>query len=294
MKCYFHGQDLDGECSGALIKLKHPGCEMIPVDYGDQVPWDSLLEGEKVWVVDFSFSPEDMKRLDSMTDLTWIDHHKSSLETVDTSIAGTRETGKAGCELVHGFLYPGHENLPEFVRLLGRYDVWDHEDPLILPFQSGMRFQSDTSPNNTEFWLAMYDPYIVKETIGIGLIIFKYQNLQNAKYIKSCSFETMIHDLRCVCVNRMLTGSKIFDSVYDPEKHDIMICFGYRPPKESNLRPGHPKGFSGWNLSFYSDKPEIDVSKVAIDIGNQYGSGGAGGHQGAAGCRVKSIGWLVE
>ena len=61
--CLYHRSDLDGKCSGAIVKRHIPGTEMIGIDYGDKIPWKDL-EGAHVYLVDFSLQPwTDMIRL---------------------------------------------------------------------------------------------------------------------------------------------------------------------------------------------------------------------------------------
>ena len=68
-----------------------------------------------------------------------------------------------------------------------------------------------------------------------------------------------------IALNKMLTNSQIFDSVWDNQKYDAMLTFGWRKGK--------------WTVSLYSDKDDIDVGIIAK------GRGG-GGHKGAAGFQV--------
>ena len=49
--------------------------------------------------------------------------------------------------------------------------------------------------------------------------------------------------------NRLQVGSQLFDSVFDPQKHDVMIAFGWDGNK--------------WNVSLRSAKNGPDVSVLA-------------------------------
>jgi len=53
MKCFYHSSDLDGHCSGAIVKQEYADCEMIGIDYGNKFPWDSIEIRETVFMVDF-------------------------------------------------------------------------------------------------------------------------------------------------------------------------------------------------------------------------------------------------
>ena len=264
MKCFYHRSDLDGHCSGAIVKRKYPDCEMIGVDYNDHVC--SIKNNEKVFVVDFSFSKDEMLYLHRAGQLTWIDHHKSAIEKMkdyDDELEGLREIGKAGCELTWQWLFPEREDMPLAVFLLGRYDVWDHKDEHTLPFQYGVRQFDNTLPDN-KIWedLLGYQPFIIDEIIRNGKLILAYEKSQNAKYAASMSYEAEFESYRAIIMNKAFANSQAFDSVYDPEKHDIMILYGVKPGE--------------FKYSIYCTKPDIDVSEIA----KKYGGGG---HKGAAG-----------
>lgn len=76
--------------------------------------------------------------------------------------------------------------------------------------------------------------------------------------------------MKCIAINKGLTNSKVFDSVWNAEKYDAMLTFCLMSPKR------------GWTISLYSDKPGIDVSKIAK-------SRGGGGHKQAAGFQSKAL-----
>lgn len=264
MKCFYHKSDLDGHCSGAIVKQKHPECEMIGVDYNDTLDIASIGDGEMVFVVDFSFSVEEMATLDVKAQLFWIDHHKSAIEKMadyPRVISGLREIGKAGCELTWEWFYPGSV-LPEAVRLLGRYDVWDHQDERTLPFQYGMREKPNTHPESQIWWELFNRDTGVNSTFVIGEIILSYIENDNARYAEVMAYEAEFEGLRAIVINKANANSQLFDSVYDPKKHDIMIVFGVKPRE--------------YKYSLYSLKENVDVSEIA----EKYGGGG---HAGAAG-----------
>lgn len=269
MKCFFHRSDLDGHCSGAIIKIKYPECEMIGVDYDDTLESLGLVghfqTGEKIFIVDFSFGGSDMDYLNSHFDLHWIDHHKSAIEKYASlgNIKGIREIGKAGCELTWEYLHPD-QSIPDAAYYLGRYDVWDHENGNTLPFQYGMRNISDTQPGS-EIWnqlLQLQDHVLFLKILNEGKVILTYQRKQDEIHAKEMTFEVTFEGLRAIALNKIFCDSKVFDSVYDPEKHDIMILFGM-------------KG-RFWKYSLYSTKPEVNVSKLAVKYSG-------GGNAGAAG-----------
>lgn len=274
MLCFYHSADLDGHCSGALIRRAYPDCEMIGINYGDEFPWEKI-KGEDVWMVDFALQPFDQMAQIRMLakSFSWIDHHKSAIEESSKfpEIWGLRQEGKAACELVWACLHS--QPAPLFVYLLGRHDVWDHSDARTLLFQFGMRQFSDTRPEGEDFdWEELFNEETVNRIISKGEIILDYINAENTKYAAVAAFETELDGLRCVAINKLLTNSQIFDSVWDPDKYDAMLTFGWRAG-----------GF--WTVSLYTDKPGVDVSVVAK-------SRGGGGHVQAAGFQCDFLPFL--
>ncbi len=167
MKCFYHRVDLDGRCSGAIVKKMYPECEMIGADYNDTLDLDSIKQGEKVFIVDFSFPIDKMIQLSNTAELVWIDHHKSAIEKAHK--AGFLSSGgqllhmgsddpstkKAGCELTWEWIYP-REKTPLAVKLLSKYDVWNLKDPLVLPFQYGFRQFEYTFPDSRAISASVY------------------------------------------------------------------------------------------------------------------------------------------
>lgn len=274
VQCFYHSADLDGHCAGASVKHFLPQAELIGINYGDTFPWEKVKR-EDVIMVDFSLQPfAQMVRLAEESELTWIDHHKSAIEEYITSnilLDGLQRDGIGACALVWNYF--DHE-VPEAVRLLAEYDVWNHTDPATLPFQWGMRMDETRPELSMDFWEYLFSlkktqlmPWFEK-----GNLLLKYQAQENEKYIRACAFETELDGLKCIAVNKMLTNSQLFDSVWNPEKYDVMLTFGFRKGK--------------WTVSLYSTKQEVDVSTIAKNRGG-------GGHKGASGFQCESLPFRV-
>ena len=216
--CYFHSRDLDGCCSGAIVKKKYPDCELYGIDYGEEFPWNKAKEYPLAFMVDFSLPIEDMAKLNKITELVWIDHHISAIKDYDkhldlmeeyelnekTEIQGIREVGKAGCELTWEYLF-SDKKTPEAVRLLGSYDTWRYvnsgkeEDIDVLPFQMGARME-DLEPAS-EMWDVLLISNDLQATFHInqltekGKTILDYQDSQNTMTCKSNAFEVNFEGL---------------------------------------------------------------------------------------------------
>lgn len=156
--CFYHRADLDGHCSGAIVRrwCQRHGHEFVPhgVNYGDQVDW-MCGAGDDSMAVVVDFTPEGEGAALTLAEmnagyrgggLVWIDHHETAIERVRRSgkyFIGSRDFVKAACVLVHDWFFPGAP-VPAAVKLLGAYDVFDRSDAErwendVLPFQYGMR-----------------------------------------------------------------------------------------------------------------------------------------------------------
>jgi hypothetical protein len=284
VKCFYHNADLDGKCSAAIVRKKWPEIELIGINYGDEFPWETITPREPVIMVDFSLQPfSEMVRLRELTDaLVWIDHHKTALNDAksagwlvdglplpeapcDLVVPGARRDGIGACALTWSYLFPS-DPVPEGVRLLAEYDVWNHEDPNCLPFQYGMRNLDNDL--DAQAWRDIFRGEW-RHIANSGDVILEYEKRQNAIKANAMCFQTELDGLFCIAANQGLSNSKFFDSEPVPEGgYDAMILFCWRKGK--------------WTVSLYTDKPGVDVGAVAK------GRGG-GGHVGAAGFQCSEL-----
>lgn len=280
MKCFYHSADNDGACSAAIVKYKYPDCQLIGFNYSDKFPFDEIEPNEKVYMVDVSLHGKEMLKLYEMLrdNFIWIDHHKSKIDEISEKqvkntnknlnelIKGIRQNGKAGCELTWEYIFP-NDKMPEIIRLLGRYDVWDLTEN-VLEFQYGFRI-NNTNPNNQNLWSNYFNNNeLVYIDIDRGKTILSYIKQENERYCSN-AFEIEFDGYKAIVVNRANANSQLFESIWDNTKYDIMITFSMG--KKRN-----------WNCSFYTDKEGIDVSKIAVKYGG-------GGHIGAAGCTFTEL-----
>ena len=285
MKCFYHNADLDGKCSAAIVWYVYPEIELIGINYGDPFPWDSLRSEEVVYMVDFSLQPfNEMIKLANFVNLVWIDHHKTAIEEMlmlksEHYLSGIQRVGIGACSLVWEWFYNKVIKLPllgpDFsyrknpgVQLLAEYDVWNHSDPKCLPFQYGM-CELDNEPSS-DVWRRVLnnDSAFIAEVVKRGELILKYEARQNKERVKALSFEAELDGLKVIAANHGLGNSKLFDSVWDPDKHDAMLTFVWRGGQ--------------WTVSLYTDKDGVDVGAVAK-------ARGGGGHVKAAGFQCKEL-----
>jgi oligoribonuclease NrnB/cAMP/cGMP phosphodiesterase (DHH superfamily) len=281
MKCIYHKSDLDGLCSAAIIAGIFPEAELIGAGYKEDPDLTKIATGEKVFMVDYSLQPfEKMIALAKQCDLVWIDHHKTAMDDCEKSgvaFKGLRKIGLGACALVWEYLM-GPRSMPETVRLLAEYDVFNHTDPMTLPFQYGMRTNKGCKDPKHDTWKTLLKPKAVSgiaeskvfnTILDSGHNVYEYVVQSNEGSAKSMAFETMLNNLRLIAINRSDTGSLQFNSIWDDKKYDAMAIFTFQK--------------SVWSVSLFTPPDsEVDVGAVAKVYGG-------GGHKGAAGFMCKSL-----
>jgi len=137
-KIVFYHDDLDGVCSAAVIRKKIPDVECFPVQhYYKQPEVKKVLESKErmqIFVVDFSFSPEEMKEFQSKHDFTWIDHHEGSMAKHATmwsnpGVKGLRGREHAACMYAWIYFFNSAEYAPLAVKMSNDIDLWKFEFP---------------------------------------------------------------------------------------------------------------------------------------------------------------------
>ena len=215
MKCFYHSSDLDGHCSGAIVKYRYPECEMFPINYGDGFPWDEIQCGDEIFMVDFCLQPhEEMKRFNCdippLTLLHYIDHHADAVLAMRdmlnpnnfTFLGKTCLGEKAACELTWEYLFPD-KPIPLAVKLLSLYDSWTYQghelEPMVLPFQMRMRME-DLDPKNwsgetKKIWeFLLYYPTescdeFIDQLVIEGNLLLRYDEEQKRRYVHTFGFE---------------------------------------------------------------------------------------------------------
>ena len=269
--CFYHSVDLDGLCSGAIINSMLKGNVILHgINYGEEIPWHLIIKRD-VFMVDFCLQPfQDMQKLKDMANsLVWIDHHKSAIqESHDNDFNAEQylDISKAACEICYEQFFG--ENIPRGVKHIGRFDIWDHTDPETLIYQYGARYYINSVNDDAWDKILKDDDDFYNMILNTGEIILKYEENQNKKKIYATHFYTTISDHPAIAANVPLCNSKLFDSLIITKNH-ILMPFYLRTNKI-------------WNVSLYSNDPEIDCSVIAKEYGG-------GGHRGAAGFQCKEL-----
>lgn len=277
----YHKVDSDGYCSAALVWHGHATVKaqdrvLVPFNYGDDVT-EALAhagEGDVVWVVDCCLAPDQMKELAERTRLIWCDHHVTAIKAMadaKVGVEGFQEIGKSGCELVHAYITYEWKNAgacawgKDVSRLVGRYDVWDHSDPDVVPFQYGLRACAWASNPASEGWYLALKGDGLEEIRAEGEAILSYVAEQN-KRLSGQAFKGTLAGRSALFINGG-GGSTIFD--YAPAKDHVEVLCHFFMDKDGKWRCTLFQGGLG-------KANDLDVSTIAKSFGG-------GGHKGAAG-----------
>lgn len=290
---------------------------MFGFNYGNEIP--NLSKYDKVIMCDISFPPDYMKHLVDRLSLNfiWIDHHISAIKSCPQTlsyansvddvmpVSGLRRTDFAACELTWLYFMTDSnkthfddddiKNIPEIIRLLGRYDCFGHkgtdEETKVLEFQYGARQCISNYEEAYKYLLAEINPIqgynIINNILSNGRAIYQYlcteakQTYKNGFKIKFTIpapdsegyFIGKVKKFKFICINKERFNPINFGIDYHKDGYDGCACFHYA------------NGM--WNFSLYNDNEEVDCSQIAKQFGG-------GGHKGAAGFRINDINEIIK
>lgn len=272
-----HNKDMDGYASGAICKRKYPQATLIGWDYKDEIPDFKQFYGEDVIMIDITFPIATLTELGRIARLTVIDHHISfrkdfgKIKEEEHTFEYYYEDGIAACEIGWKYLFP-NEPIPHAITLIGRYDTWRQKEGdwerETLPFKYFMYGECNSAQNFPKWVLDSRNDGNISDVISYGQAIMQYQRTMDEATSRAYSFEREAYGIRAICLNQPYFSSETVASVYNPEKHDVMVGFAW--------------GGDNWRVSLRSAKDEVDVSVIAKRKGG-------GGHKGAAGFEVKTF-----
>lgn len=270
MLCIYHIADHDGKGSAAIVKRKFPEIELFGLNHDMEIPYDDIRHHDKIIICDIALPLEFMFELNESRDLTWIDHHASVITEYDEAmkkgnckeIKGLRRIGTAALCLTWEYYHPGQE-APEGVKLLGLNDIFDLRDPRVRPFEYAFQSLGVNRPTDAT-WDSLLDGSMnIAEMVEKGEAVLSWIRTRNIRLSHSMAFDSEYMGYKCICANMPQGYSEFFDSVEGIKDYDFMCNFFM------NKR-------GTWNLSFYTSKDNVDVSKIAATFGG-------GGHVRAAG-----------
>ncbi len=270
MLCIYHVADHDGKGSAAIVKRIYPEAELFGLNHDMEIPYELIDKHDKIVICDISLPVKFMFELSEKKDVTWIDHHISVINEYEEMlengeyepIKGLRRSGTAAIVLTWEYFHP-NEPLPEGVKLLGMNDIYDLSDPRVMPFEFACQSLGVNRPDEPVWDDILNGTLNIEETVAKGEAILSWIKIRDYRLVRGMSFTSHYKGLKCICANMPQGKSAFFDSLPHINTFDFMVNFFMN---KKNC----------WNLSFYTAKDNVDVSKIAAEFGG-------GGHQKAAG-----------
>ncbi|MBQ7304562.1 MAG: hypothetical protein IJW75_06595 [Alphaproteobacteria bacterium] len=270
MLCIYHIADHDGKGSAAIVKSVYPEIELMGLNHDMEIPFEEIEKHDKIVVCDISLPVDFMFKLSKEKDFVWIDHHVSVIEQYENvlknenlePIKGIRRVGTAAMILTWEYFYPD-KDLPLGIILFGLNDIFDLKDKRVRAFEYAMQAIGVNRPTDKVWREIIEDKMDIPAMVEKGKAILSYIRNRNFRLVRAEAFVSEFEGYKCICANIPQGYSEFYDSLDNIKDYDVMINFFMN---KKNC----------WNLSFYTAKEDIDVSKLAEKFGG-------GGHAKAAG-----------
>lgn len=266
-KVLFHAGCTDGFCAAWLWQRRlPPDTPIIPVSYSGTVP--DLAVDDDVIIVDFSYSPETMRKIaESVRSLLWIDHHETAAPVQDVlrglpSCKFVFDLSASGAMLCAKYLNETDERILQLVAYVNDRDLWRHELPDTHEVSAGLRMV----PTTFQAWNeAVADPNMLHNLKTTGAAVLRYKRQLVDMH------ELRAHDMKIdgvACRGAVCSCGDIISEVGERLAllTGVGVCYTLLPG-------GH------WLFSLRSRDIGNGVVKVN-DIAKKFGGGG---HPGAAG-----------
>jgi hypothetical protein len=304
-----HSADYDGVFCREIARKFLPDAKLIGWDFANKPLELSAITPGKVYVLDlpvdavFGYKfPKDLPPagLPSNFDgreITWIDHHKSAIDSHPTYIPGYRIDGVAACRLawqyfLQRFPFGGPEchilNLPAkqdyidrkvteplSVRLAGEYDIWDHRGDGDLEFQFGL---DCLVPIQWDKLLSTGEPdaegEYIADILRYGRAAMQCYKKRDGDIMRERSFLVDWEGLKFLALTTARCNSQTFAARDVAETgHDALMAFFYNGKR--------------WTVSLYhaAHRKDLDLSAIAVKYGG-------GGHRGACGFTIDKLPFL--
>lgn len=278
----FHHGDLDGFVSGAIVikKLFADG-EVTSFDdvilkekqYGNDINYD--VTDCIVYIVDFSFSPQQMLDLDAKAkSVVWIDHHVSAWGLVTLPFRNTScytSPSRSAALITWETLFPTVD-VPALVKLTNDHDLWleKYKDSHAINEIVKLRYNSPKK---------IYEAKLLDEKMYNS-----FTNLYSLAKLGHLIMEDKQRRVDSVINTGIWDKLGKYDAFYVNSQTDISLI-------GSTMTKKHPDKEFVVVIYSYKENGEAQVSlrSTTVDCAEIAQNYGGGGHVGAAGFRMKVV-----
>jgi len=270
----YHHDDPDGWGAAACILYKH-GKDVELREYSHGKPYELVEDYDEVYIVDFSFPNEEMKKLvETNNRVIWIDHHRSAMRNITEKLEGLRDPEVAACLLTWKYLF-SNKKAPKIVEHIADEDMWRFENENTKVF---MMFLNSILEKNDEVHIIRrmikhYNPENYERAYAEGRIIKRFLDRQiNLQAEKAIKIKVFNH--KAIMVFASIQHSYIGNALLQLNP-DVEIAVVVRITENND-------GKINFRYALRSRAKGVDVGKLA------YGLGG-GGHYCAAGFQSEKL-----
>lgn len=145
----YHKNCPDGFCAAYIAKKAMPQASLIEANYGDPPP---RIKNADIYILDFSYSRDDMVSLCAENRVTIIDHHKTSIENLGSlqNCALIFDMTHSGAFLTWEYFMDGE--VPLLVRYIEDRDMWKWS----LPYSKEVNNAIGLYEKTIESWEALF------------------------------------------------------------------------------------------------------------------------------------------
>ncbi|MGM5480307.1 MAG: DHHA1 domain-containing protein [Nanobdellota archaeon] len=270
--CYHHN-DEDGFASAGILLHVYGEVELQSCS---NIEHPQLVTGyDEVYVVDYSFSQEQFVYLQKNNKkLIWIDHHKSTIDSITIPIEGLQDSSRSACVLTWKYMF-GDDPLPLVLEHINDEDLWlwkkDYSNEFMLYLKT--KLSTDNQPAQLKHIIETYAQKDYENAYTIGSYLLEYRNTLLKKTVKRGVIRNLFGYKTMVFFATNLIshlGNKVLEQYPDV---DVVAMITIVTTSKGNIC---------YKYSLRSRKDTVDVSVIA----QQYGGGG---HSSAAGFTSDSL-----
>lgn len=279
----YHGGCPDGSSAALAAYEAKFGvhAEYIGMGYNDSPPDDDHIRGKNVYVLDYSFSREQVEHMSALTnEFVLIDHHKTALDRLEGHPNCILDMEHSGATLSWAYFNDARpEDAPEFYLYIEDRDLWKYDLPNSREISSALN--NYNGRHNFLNWIDVADNWdeIKPQLIQEGRTILAYEKEMIKGILSKSEIVTLIPSGRKAMVVNCSTlfsevGEKLCYKAKEKNIEPIGITYFWNPREEK------------WIFSIRG-RGEVDVSKIAETYGG-------GGHKSAAGFTCPMPPWTRQ
>ena len=248
----YNARTLEGVTAAAILNSAIKDATLTPIEKGVEFNPSAAKQYGIIHLVDWELEVDTFKEIhQDVIVLIYSENteYKDLLAKEGISFLDISDAQGEGGPIILAWKHAKDEEIPATVSALSKFILDEHIDN-VEAYQYGMRL-FPTDPSNGEFWDEVFTggAEYYQHVAYLGSMFIKKQRNNDARLCRVGAFYTEIDGRPAVAVNQLLATSSFFESVYDPEHHDIMIGFAFS------------KGF--WVISMFTEKDDIDLRPIA-------------------------------